>query len=333
MTEFTSPDSAANSTNSVEGIGSIIDNMQQQINQVLIGQQEVLEQSLVCLFAAGHLLLEGVPGIGKTLLVRSMAQCFQGDFSRIQFTPDLMPSDVTGHAIYDPKSEKFRIRKGPAFTNLLLADEINRAPAKTQASLLEVMQEQQITIEGNSYKNEPPFMVMATQNPLEQEGTYPLPEAELDRFLMKVYMRYPEQKDEVTLVKNVTTGQVSGSSLLEKIEKVATPDDIIQCQKVAADIQVDDSLFDYAVRLVAATRDWAGVRMGASPRASIALIRCARALALIRHQNFVTPDEIKSVAMPVLRHRIQLSAEMEIEGIHVDEVIDDILNSVEAPRQ
>ncbi len=321
-----------NQTN-IERSSHLINQMSQQINQVLIGQEQVLQQSLVCLFAAGHLLLEGVPGIGKTLLVRSMAKCFDGEFSRIQFTPDLMPSDVTGHAIYDPKTEKFRIRRGPAFTNLLLADEINRAPAKTQASLLEVMQEQQITIEGNSYKTEPPFMVMATQNPLEQEGTYPLPEAELDRFLMKVYMRYPEQKDEVTLVKNVTTGKVSSGSILSAIEKVATPKDIIQCQKVAAEIPVDDSLFDYAVRIVAATREWSGIRMGASPRASIALIRCARALALIRQQPFVTPDEIKSVAMPVIRHRIQLSAELEIEGIQIDDVIGDILSHVEAPRQ
>ncbi len=322
-----------NSSSSLAECSQLMDDMQNQINQVLIGQQEVLQQSLVCLLAAGHLLLEGVPGVGKTLLVRSLSKCFSGHFSRIQFTPDLMPSDVTGHAIYDPKSEKFRIRKGPAFTNLLLADEINRAPAKTQASLLEVMQEQQITIEGNAYQTDVPFMVLATQNPLEQEGTYPLPEAELDRFLMKVYMKYPTPADEVYLVKNVTTGKVSNSSLLDKLTAVAKPEDILRCQQVAADIDVDDSLFEYAVRLTAATRDWSGIRMGASPRASIAMIRCARALALLRHQNFVTPDEIKSVAMPVLRHRIQLSAEMEIEGIHVDEVIDDILNNVEAPRQ
>lgn len=319
--------------NRVSQCAELIDQMKQQISQVLIGQDQVLQQSLVCLFASGHLLLEGVPGIGKTLLVKALAKTFGGKFSRIQFTPDLMPSDVTGHAIYDPKSEQFKMRKGPAFTHLLLADEINRAPAKTQSSLLEVMQEQQITIEGNAYKTETPFMVMATQNPLEQEGTYPLPEAELDRFLMKVQVGYPTTDDEVTLVKNVTTGQLNSYRLLSEIKPIADPASIEQCQMAAANIEVDDSLFNYAVRIVAATRDWSGIRVGASPRASIALIRCARALALIRQQNFITPDEIKSVAMPVLRHRLQLSAELEIEGVAVDDVIDDILSQVDAPRQ
>ncbi len=314
-------------------LSDILSNIRQQVNSVLIGQDNIVEQALICLVASGHLLLEGVPGIGKTLLVRSIATCFGGKFSRIQFTPDLMPSDVTGHAMYNMKEEKFHIRKGPAFTHLLLADEINRAPAKTQSSLLEVMQEQQITIEGKAYAVDKPFMVMATQNPLEQEGTYPLPEAELDRFLMKVYVNYPQQEDEVILVKNVTTNKIDNAALLEDLSPIAQPNDIIRCQKYAASIDADDSLFEYAVRIVAATRDWSGIRVGASPRASIALIRCARALALIQKQNFITPDDIKKIASAVLRHRIQLSAEIEIEGIAVDDVIQDILDNVEAPRQ
>ncbi|WP_444996792.1 AAA family ATPase [Aliikangiella sp. IMCC44359] len=311
----------------------LITSLKENINRALIGQSEIVEMALTCLLAGGHLLVEGVPGLGKTLLVRSIAKSFSGEFSRIQFTPDLMPSDVTGHAMFDPKSEKFRIRKGPAFTNLLLADEINRAPAKTQAALLEVMQEKKITIEGSSYPVNSPFMVLATQNPLEQEGTYPLPEAELDRFLMNVLIGYPAISDEVALVKTITTGEIDDSILLRDLAPVTDPEKIIELQNLASRIVVDDSLFDYVVRLVAATREWSGIQMGASPRASIGLIRAARALALIRGNEFVTPDEIKTVALPVLRHRIVLSAELEIEGISVTQVIADILAQVATPRQ
>jgi MoxR-like ATPase len=267
------------------------------------------------------------------LLVRSMAKTFQGDFSRIQFTPDLMPSDVTGHAMFESKSEKFVIRRGPAFTNLLLADEINRAPAKTQSALLEVMQERKITIEGKSLELKAPFMVLATQNPLDQEGTYPLPEAELDRFLMNILIDYPAHESEVELVKKVTTGQIDDSALMQYLKPVASPQEIIQLQNSAALITVDDQLFDYAVRIVAATREWPGIEMGASPRASIAVIRAARALTLIRGSEFVSPDEIKTVALPVLRHRLILSAELEIEGVSINQVIADILAQIEAPRQ
>ncbi|MGX5200602.1 AAA family ATPase [Aliikangiella sp. IMCC44632] len=310
----------------------LIQMLQQAINATLIGQETIVEQALTCLIAGGHLLIEGVPGLGKTLLVRSMAKTFHGEFSRIQFTPDLMPSDVTGHAMYDAKSEEFVIRKGPAFTNLLLADEINRAPAKTQSALLEVMQERKITIEGESLSLSAPFMVLATQNPLDQEGTYPLPEAELDRFLMNIFIDYPEHSSEVELVKKVTTGQIDDSALMKNLEAVTTPQDIIALQNAAASIIVDDQLFDYAVRLVAATREWPGIEMGASPRASIAIIRAARALALIRGCKFVSPDEVKSVALPVLRHRIVLSAELEIEGVSITQVIADVLAQIEAPR-
>ncbi len=311
----------------------LIQKLKQAINKTLIGQTEIVEMALTCLIAGGHLLIEGVPGLGKTLLVRSLAKTFAGDFSRIQFTPDLMPSDVTGHAMYDPKSEKFHIRKGPAFTNLLLADEINRAPAKTQAALLEVMQEKKITIEGRSHPVNLPFMVLATQNPLEQEGTYPLPEAELDRFLMNIHIGYPNLSDEIALVKTVTTDQVDDSILLNKLTEISDPESIVKLQAKASSIIVDDTLFEYAVKIVATTREWSGVEMGASPRASIALIRAARALALIRGSDFVSPDEIKQIALPVLRHRIVLSAELEIEGITVSQVIADILSQVASPRK
>ncbi|MCW8999894.1 MAG: AAA family ATPase, partial [Kangiellaceae bacterium] len=300
---------------------SLVNQLQQNINQTLVGQADIVEMALTCLIASGHLLVEGVPGLGKTLLVRSIAKSFDGEFSRIQFTPDLMPSDVTGHAMFDPKSEKFRLRKGPAFTNLLLADEINRAPAKTQSALLEVMQEKKITIEGKSHPVSSPFMVLATQNPLEQEGTYPLPEAELDRFLMNVHIDYPSKADEVKLVKMITVGEVDDSALMRGLDAITSPRSIIGLQNLAANITVDDALFEYAVNIVNASREWSGVQMGASPRASIALIRAARALALVRGSEFITPDEIKCVALPVLRHRVVLSAELEIEGIGVSQVI------------
>ncbi len=311
----------------------IIKRLSKNINSTLIGQASIVEMTLTCLFAGGHLLIEGVPGLGKTLLVRAIAKSFDGDFSRIQFTPDLMPSDVTGHAMFDQKSEKFRIRKGPAFTNLLLADEINRAPAKTQSALLEVMQEKHITIEGKSLPVSTPFMVLATQNPLEQEGTYPLPEAELDRFLMNILIDYPSIEDEIKLVRTITIDTIDDSVLMKGLTAVTSAEIIEQLQVVAASVRVDDTIYDYAVRLVVATREWSGVQMGASPRASIAIVRAAKSLALVRGSDFVSPDEIKAVALAVLRHRIVLSAELEIEGISVEQVIADLLAQIAAPRQ
>ncbi len=306
--------------------------MQAEINKVFIGQEQVLKQVLIGLLSAGHILIEGLPGLGKTLLVRSLAKCIGSDFSRIQFTPDLMPSDITGHAIYDMSSKQFQMRKGPVFTNLLLADEINRAPAKTQAALLEVMQEKQVTIEGESYPAGNPFMVLATQNPIEQEGTYPLPEAELDRFMMKIIIGYPELEEEISLVKLVTDGRAESFNI-ESLQQQMSVDDVIKLQALTCHLTIDDKVLDYVIRLVRATRDWAGIAKGASPRASIAIVRAAKANALMAGNNFVTPDDVKAVALMILRHRIMLSADMEIEGVKTDQVLHSILNHIEAPRQ
>lgn len=306
--------------------------MQTEINKVFIGQQVVLKQVLIGLLSAGHILIEGLPGLGKTLLVRSLAKCIGGDFSRIQFTPDLMPSDITGHAIYDMSSKQFQMRKGPVFTNLLLADEINRAPAKTQAALLEVMQEKQVTIEGQSYPAGKPFMVLATQNPIEQEGTYPLPEAELDRFMMKIIIGYPQLEEELELVKLVTAGRAESFNI-ESLQPQMSTEEVLKLQNLVSHLTIDDAVLDYVIRLVRATRDWSGIAKGASPRASIAIVRAAKAHALMAGNSFVTPDDVKSVAAMILRHRIMLSADMEIEGVQSDQVLHSILDHIEAPRQ
>jgi len=310
----------------------LVQRMREQIARVVVGQQQVIDQVLIAMLASGHVLVEGVPGLGKTLLVKALAKCFRGQFGRIQFTPDLMPSDVTGHALYDMKTEQFKIRKGPAFCNLLLADEINRAPAKTQSALLEVMQEKQITIEGKPFPALSPFMVLATQNPIEQEGTYPLPEAELDRFMLKVLIDYPSEDEEQNLVKQVTTGQVQDTLSVSAIEPVVNASDIPKLQQVTANIQVDDAVFDYAVRIARSSRQWHSFAHGAGPRASIALIRAARAKALLQGNHFVTPDDVKVMALPVMRHRVALTAEMEIEGLQVDQALQQLLQEVEAPR-
>jgi MoxR-like ATPase len=247
-----------------------------------------------------------VPGLGKTLLVRSLATALECGFARVQFTPDLMPSDVSGHAFYDPKTETFKIRRGPVFTNLLLADEINRAPAKTQAALLEVMQEQQVTIESRSFPLSPPFLTVATQNPIEQEGTYPLPEAQLDRFLLKILMNYPGHDDEVRMVTSVSAGRTASDFDLSRVRAVAKPEDIVAMQLGTAQVRVDAVVLDYAVRITRATRDWPGITMGAGPRGSLSLVRAARGQAVLDGRDFVTPDDVRAIAKPALRHRVGL---------------------------
>jgi len=307
--------------------------IEQSVSTVLVGQRQIVREVLIALISNGHVLLEGVPGLGKTLLVRTLSHCLQIDFARIQFTPDLMPTDVTGHAMFDQKTEQFRIRKGPAFTQLLLADEINRASAKTQSALLEVMQERQITIEGKCFPLTPPFMVLATQNPLDQEGTYPLPEAELDRFLFKIMIDYPALEQEARIVRMVLDGTISDSLDVGNLAALTDAAGVIALQRFATSVTLDDAVIDYALRLVRSTREQNGLARGAGPRASIALCTAARAQALIEGRDFVIPDDIKSVARPVLRHRIQLSADAEIEGQTPESLLSRLLDQVPAPRQ
>ncbi|WP_243287986.1 AAA family ATPase [Geothrix terrae] len=303
-----------------------------EIHRALVGQGPVVGQVLAAFLAGGHVLLEGVPGLGKTLLVRALATTFQGAFARIQFTPDLMPSDVTGHAMWDMKSEQFHLRRGPVFTNLLLADEVNRAPAKTQAALLEVMQEQQVSLEGRTLPVEAPFMVLATQNPIEQEGTYPLPEAQLDRFLLKVRMDYPEAAEEAALVRQVTTDTVGDALRVDGVRPLMGAAEVLELQRLVATVRVDDAVLDYAVRIVRTTRQWPGIALGAGPRGAIALVRTARAQALLEGRDFATPDDVKAMALPALRHRIQRSPETEIEGLGSDDLLLALLAKVPAPR-
>ncbi|MDR2452273.1 MAG: AAA family ATPase [Candidatus Accumulibacter sp.] len=303
-----------------------------ELGKAVIGQVAVIEEVLIGLLAEAHVLIEGVPGLGKTLLVKALAKAFSGQFARIQFTPDLMPSDVVGHTFFDAANNAFVTRKGPVFTHLLLADEINRAPAKTQSALLEAMQEYQVTLEGEASPLPRPFMVLATQNPIEQEGTYPLPEAQLDRFLLKVRIDYPDEREEAALTRSVTERRTGATLGVDAVGQLVSPAQILALQRAAALVDVDERVLDYAVRITRTTREHPGFAVGAGPRGSIALVRAARAAALLQERGFVTPDEVRRVALPALRHRVALAPEAEIEGATADSLLAVLLDGVPAPR-
>jgi MoxR-like ATPase len=309
-----------------------LEQLRQSIGRAMVGQTQVVEQVLVTLVASGHVLIEGVPGLGKTLLVRALAQALALRYARIQFTPDMMPSDITGHAVIDAATREWRVLRGPVFTNVLLADEINRAPAKTQSALLEVMQEYQATFEGQTHALPRPFIVLATQNPVETEGTYPLPEAQLDRFLLKIEIDYPPVDEEVAVVVRATSNQAGDQLPLLDVVPCMSESEVLALQQIATRLRVEDSVIDYAVRIVRATREWPGLAIGAGSRGAIALVRAGRAAALLDGREFVTPDDVRNVALPALRHRVALTPDALLEGRKPAELLNAVLDSVAAPR-
>ena len=321
-------------TAQVRDEGAFLRGILDEMSRTVVGQKHMLESLLIGLLADGHVLLEGVPGLAKTTAVKALASAISGAFSRVQFTPDLLPADLVGTLVFNPKSGDFNVRKGPIFANILLADEINRAPSKVQSALLEAMQEKQVTIGDTTFTLPQLFLVLATQNPLEQEGTYPLPEAQVDRFMLKVVMGYPTAEEEKAIV-----NRVSGAGLGES-RHVASGEDILRCRALCSSIYMDDKILDYIISLVAATRDPAGhglkdlagfIEYGASPRTSISLARASKAHALLRGRAYVTPEDIKAVGMEVMRHRIVLTYEAEAEDMLVENIVQRIFDSVEVP--
>lgn len=318
----------------IERQSAFVDSITMGMDKVIVGQKHLVESLLIALLSRGHILLEGVPGLAKTLAIKTLSDLIKADFSRIQFTPDLLPADVIGTMIYSQKNEDFHIRKGPVFANLILADEINRAPAKVQSALLEAMQERQVTIGDKTYSLEEPFMVLATQNPIEQEGTYPLPEAQVDRFMLKVVIDYPKKEEEKLIIRQNLTKEQPG------VQAVISPRDIIEARDVVHQVYIDEKIEKYIIDIVFATRypqDYKlddlkdMISFGASPRASINLALASRAYAFIKRRGYVIPEDVRAVCYDVLRHRIGLSYEAEANSLTSEEIITDILNQVEVP--
>jgi MoxR-like ATPase len=310
----------------------LFDKITLEIAKIYVGQDELVLGALVALFSSGHVLIEAVPGLGKTLFVRTLGRVMGLQFGRIQFTADLMPSDVTGAPILDMKSQEFRFRPGPVFTQLLLADEINRAPAKTHAALLEIMQEYRVTVDGKSHSIERPFLVLATQNPIESEGTYNLPEAQLDRFMFKLVANYPPEREEATILKMHSQQRDLTERLEAELTTITSAPEILETVRANGEVRIDERLVDYINKIVRRTRDWPQFHMGASPRAGIALMQAARTLAAFAGRDYAVPDDVVQIALPALRHRVALTAEAEVEGQKVDTLLTELIRSVEVPR-
>jgi len=316
----------------LDRVGQVFNDLVSEIGKVIVGQTELVEGVLIALFSEGSVLIEGVPGLGKTLLVNALATAVDCRFKRVQFTPDLMPTDITGHNVYDMAEKQFHFARGPIFTNILLADEINRSPPKTQSALLEVMQERQVTVDGVAHALTPPFLVIGTQNPIEYEGTYPLPEAQVDRFMFKLLVDYPSQEEEIAIVGHYAAGRDPRRLETFDLRPVLQSETVPEIQESVGKVIVEPGILHYITSIVGRTRSTADVSIGASPRGSVSLFLAARTFAACQGRDFVTPDDVKGMALPVLRHRLHLRPEAEIEGLTPDQVLRRILDDVEVPR-